>query len=80
MLKIQGYYNDVVCIPLERGKLRKNQKVLITALDEEIVPPIRRLGALEGLFSQISFPARYSVVYFQLESSSLRFREVIIDI
>ena len=29
-------------------------------------------------FSQISFPARYSVVNFQLESHSLRFREVII--
>ncbi len=28
-------------------------------------------------FSQISFPARYSVVNFQLESHSLRFREVI---
>ena len=29
-------------------------------------------------FSQISFPARYSVVNFQLVSHSLRFREVII--
>ena len=28
-------------------------------------------------FSQISLPARYSVVNFQLESHSLRFREVI---
>ena len=28
-------------------------------------------------FSQISFPARYSVVNFRLESHSLRFREVI---
>lgn len=48
MLEIQGYYNGVVCIPLESGKLRKNQKILITALDEEIVPPIRKLGTLEG--------------------------------
>lgn len=31
-------------------------------------------------FSQISFPARYSVVNFQLESHSLRFREVIMII
>jgi hypothetical protein len=30
-------------------------------------------------FSQISFPARYSVVNFQLVSHSLRFREVIAD-
>ena len=30
-------------------------------------------------FSQISVPARYSVVNFQLESHSLRFREVIYD-
>ncbi|WP_300701089.1 hypothetical protein, partial [uncultured Phocaeicola sp.] len=29
-------------------------------------------------FSQISFPARYSVVNLRLESHSLRFREVII--
>ncbi len=29
-------------------------------------------------FSQISFPARYSVVNFRLESHSLRFREVIV--
>ncbi len=29
-------------------------------------------------FSPISFPARYSVVNFQLESHSLRFRKVII--
>ena len=29
-------------------------------------------------FSLISFPARYSVVNFQLESHSLRFREVIV--
>ena len=29
-------------------------------------------------FSQISFPARYLVVNFQLESHSLRFREVMI--
>ena len=28
-------------------------------------------------FSQISFPVRYLVVNFQLESHSLRFREVI---
>ena len=31
-------------------------------------------------FSQISFPAPYSVVNFQLESHSLRFREVILSI
>ena len=31
-------------------------------------------------FSQISFPARYSIVNFQLVSRSLRFREVILII
>lgn len=48
MIAMEGYYDGVVCIPLEGEKLYLNQRVIITALDE--VAPIkdRRLGTLEG--------------------------------
>ena len=39
MIQIQGYYDGAVCIPLEKGNLRANQKVLITVLEEEIPSP-----------------------------------------
>ena len=48
MIQIQGYYDGAVCIPLEKGNLRANQKVLITVLEEEIPSHPRRLGTLEG--------------------------------
>ena len=48
MIAMQGYFDGAVCIPLEGEKLRLNQKVIITALDEIIVPQKRRLGTLEG--------------------------------
>ena len=48
MIAMQGYYNGAVCIPEEGEKLRLNQKVIITALDEIIVPKARQLGTLEG--------------------------------
>lgn len=54
MIEIQGYYDGAVCIPLEKGKLRTNQKVLITVLEEEPTAPPRRLGTLEGL-ATVSF-------------------------
>lgn len=56
MIAMKGYYNGAVCIPSEGEKLRLNQEVIITALDEIIVPKRRRLGTLEGkatvLFSE----------------------------
>ena len=48
MAEIQGYYDGAVCIPLEKGKLRVNQKVIITVPDEGIFCPSRKLGTLEG--------------------------------
>ena len=48
MIAMQGYYNGTVCIPEEGEKLKLNQKVIITALDEIVTPRIRRLGTLEG--------------------------------
>ncbi len=48
MIAMQGYYNGMVCIPEEGEKLKLNQKVIITALDEIVVPKMRRLGTLEG--------------------------------
>lgn len=48
MIAMQGYYNGAVCVPEEGEKLRLNQKVIITALDEIIVPESRKLGTLEG--------------------------------
>ena len=48
MIAMQGYYNGTVCIPEEGEKLKLNQKVIITALDEIVVPKMRRLGTLEG--------------------------------
>ncbi len=48
MIAMQGYYNGTVCLPEEGEKLQLNQMVIITALDEIIVPKIRRLGTLEG--------------------------------
>lgn len=48
MIAMQGYYNGTVCVPEEGEKLRLNQKVIITALDEIIVPKTRQLGTLEG--------------------------------
>ena len=38
----------------KKGKLRTNQKVLITVLEEEISSPPRRLGTLEGV-ATVSF-------------------------
>ena len=48
MIAMQGYYNGTVCIPEESEKLRVNQKVIITGLDEFIIPNKRKIGTLEG--------------------------------
>ncbi len=48
MIAMKGYYNGTVCVPEEGEKLRLNQRVIITALDEIVVPKIRKLGTLEG--------------------------------
>ena len=48
MIAMQGYYNGTVCIPEEGEKLKLNQKVIITALDEIVAPKMRKLGTLEG--------------------------------
>lgn len=48
MIAMQGYYNGTVCVPEEGEKLRLNQKVIITGLDEIVTPKKRRLGTLEG--------------------------------
>lgn len=48
MIAMQGYYNGAVCIPEAGEKLQLNQRVIITALDEIIVPETRKLGTLEG--------------------------------
>ncbi len=48
MIAMEGYYNGTVCVPMEGEKLRLNQKVIITALDETIIPKVRELGTLEG--------------------------------
>jgi len=48
MIAMHGYYNGTVCVPEEEEKLQLNQKVIVTALDEIIVPKARKLGALEG--------------------------------
>ena len=48
MIAMQGYYDGTVCVPEEGEKLQLNQKVIITALDEIILPRIRKLGTLEG--------------------------------
>ncbi len=48
MIAMKGYYNGFVCIPEEGEKLRLNQKVIITGLDEIIIPQKRRIGTLEG--------------------------------
>lgn len=60
MIAIQGYYNGTVCIPLEKGQLFTNQKVIITALDEKIKPTVRRLGTLEGKAS-VSFDKDWNI-------------------
>ncbi len=48
MIAMNGYYNGTVCIPAEGEKLRLNQRVIITALDEIVEPKPRKLGTLEG--------------------------------
>ncbi len=60
MIAMQGYYNGEVCLPEEREKLRLNQKVIITALDEVIVPRTRKLGTLEGK-GTVSFAEDWSM-------------------
>ena len=34
MVAVHGYYNGAVCVPLEKEHFFMNQKVIITALDE----------------------------------------------
>ena len=60
MITMQGYYNGTVCVPEEGEKLRLNQKVIITALDEIIVPKTRKLGTLEGK-GTVSFAENWSM-------------------
>lgn len=48
MIAMQGYYDGTVCVPEEGEKLRLNQRVIITALDEIVAPKTRKLGTLEG--------------------------------
>lgn len=60
MIAMQGYYNGTVCVPEEGEKLRLNQKVIITALDEIVVPKVRRLGTLEGK-GTVSFSEDWSI-------------------
>lgn len=60
MIAMPGYYDGTVCIPLEKGKLRMNQKVIITALDEVILPESRQLGILEGKAS-VSFADNWNM-------------------
>ena len=60
MIAMQGYYNGEVCVSEERDKLRLNQKVIITALDEVIVPRTRKLGTLEGK-GTVSFAEDWSM-------------------
>lgn len=42
MIAMQGYDNGTVCVPEEGEKLRLNQKVIITALDEILAVRIWR--------------------------------------
>lgn len=60
MIAMQEYYNGTVCVPEEGEKLRLNQKVIITALDEIVVPKVRRLGTLEGK-GTVSFSEDWSI-------------------
>ena len=60
MIAMQGYYNGTVCIPEEGEKLRLNQKVIITGLDEIVTHPKRRLGTLEGK-GTVSFAENWSM-------------------
>lgn len=60
MIAMRGYYNGTVCVPEEGEKLQLNQKVIITALDEIIVPKARKLGTLEGK-GTVSFAKDWSM-------------------
>lgn len=60
MIAMKGYYNGTVCVPSEGEKLRLNQKVIITALDEIITPKKRKLGTLEGR-ATVSFADDWSI-------------------
>ncbi|MCM1183676.1 MAG: hypothetical protein NC337_09910 [Roseburia sp.] len=60
MIAMQGYYNGTVCIPEEGEKLQMNQKVIITALDEIVIPKTRKLGTLEGK-GTVSFAEDWSM-------------------
>lgn len=60
MIAMNGYYNGKVCIPSEGEKLRLNQKVIITALDELVSPGKRKLGTLEGK-ATVSFAEDWSM-------------------
>lgn len=53
MLALRGYFNGKNFVPLEEVSIKKNQKVIITVLDESITPepqqtkPFKKyLGAL----------------------------------
>ncbi len=60
MIAMEGYYNGMVCVPLEGEKLRLNQKVIITALDEVMTHKSRKLGTLEGK-ATVSFADNWSM-------------------
>ena len=60
MIAMQGYYNGTVCVPEEGEKLQLNQKVIITALDEIVIPKTRKLGTLEGK-GTVSFAEDWSM-------------------
>lgn len=63
MLVSKGYYDGKNILPLERLRLKKNQLVKITVLDEfvderEIVHRSTEKGSSKGLFAQYADPQK----------------------
>ena len=78
MLAVQGYYDGAAFQSLESVKLKKNQQVIITILDNVIIPPkkndeerIKKIEALGGSLSEYAIKDGRSIdEIMELESNA----------
>ncbi len=57
MLAFQGYYDGTNIQPLEEIKVKRNQRVIITILDDFLEPEAVHVKSIRGILSEYANPA-----------------------
>ena len=57
MLAVQGYYDGSVIIPFEKIKAKRNQRIIITVMDEFVEPQkMAEAKGIRGILSKYADP------------------------